>query len=222
METDNDTTQTQTNAQDGAGGGAATQPDLQARFDQLTAKFHESQEQVTKLTTMVAEKLLTQGQPSQTTQPVDDFAGLIPEGASDEQKQMFQSMFGTFAKLIDKKLTGVQRTLEAQQSVTAVQKLAAKHNVSEQVANRTAELLAQWKQQGLPFNEHDAIRFAAGEAALAPSMDPRAAQTVPVFRAPNPVPATRAVEQALPANFDDMSVEEQWNIMAKRVGDKPL
>lgn len=209
------------NAQDGAGGGTAPQSDLQARIDQLTAKYHESQESVAKLTTLMAEKML-QPSPTQPTQQ-DEFAGLIPEGASDEQKQMFQQMFGTFAKLVDRKLTGVQRTLEAQQTVSTVQTLAAKYGVSEQVAQRAAQLSSAWKQQGQPFNEEDALRFAAGEIALSAKPDPRAAQSIPVFRAPNPVPqVSRSAEQSLPANFDDMSIDEQWAIMAKRVGDKPL
>lgn len=224
---DENNNQSGTNAQVQAGGEASQQPGdgIQRRIDELTAKLHQKDDTIQQLIqqqqAMLAEQLARQ-QANQPQQDADPFAAVLPADASDETKQMFAKMGSFFAKQLDEKLKGIQTQLAVQSAASEVQQVAQKFGVSDAVAQRTQELMADWRRRGLPFNAEDAVRFAAGEMALQ-RPDPRAGQVVPVFRAPNPVPQTRpAAEQPLPANFDDLTIEQQWELLHARVANKPL
>lgn len=213
------------NAQQPQGEGAP-QPGagIEARINELTALIHKKDETITKLADQLTQQQLAALQTREPVQtPEDQFAQYIPKDASDEQKAVFTTMFGQFAKLVDAKLSTVQKQVALSGVGQEVEAISRQYGVSEAVAKKTQELLQQWRQDGLPFNAHDAVRFAAGEVALQTKPDPRAGQQVPVFRAANPQPQMQPpAAQPLPNNFDDLSIEEQWSLLAKRVGDKPL
>jgi hypothetical protein len=206
----------------------AAQPDnagIQKRIDELSASLHQKDETISKLTELVQQSVMQRMETKPAEEdPLAQFQKLIPENASDETRASMTTMLGQFAKLVDTKFQQVQKQVAISNVGSEVASIAQQYGVSEAVAKRTQELLAQWREQGQPFNAHDAVRFAAGEMALNTKVDPRAAQQVPVFRAANPVPQTQVAPQNQPLNesFYDLSLEEQWQILHKRVGDKPI
>lgn len=195
---------------------------IQQRINELTAQLHKKDETIDKLTGLVQQQLAAQVAPARQEQ-VDEYANLIPQDASDDQKAMFKNMFGTFAKLVDAKLQTVQRQVAVTTVAGEVQQLAQQYNINEEVAQKAQQYLAMWRQDGREFNAHDAVRFAIGDVALTRRPDPRGVQQPMVFRASNPIPQTQQqATQPLPSNFEDLSIDQQWELLAKRVGDKPL
>lgn len=222
---DNETNQDGSTTQQPSGETTQQQNGIEQRFAELTAQMHQKDATIDKLTGLVQQTLAKQLEsPQNTPSPVDEFTSMMPKDASDETKQMFTQMFGQFAKLVDNKLQTVQRQVAVSATSSEVAQFAAANNLSPEVAAKTQEYLTMWREEGRQFNIHDAARFAIGDVALNHKPDPRASQTIPVFRAPNPIPPTSrvAAEQPLPANFEDMSLDEQWLTLAKKVGNSPI
>lgn len=222
MGDENSNNQTNADAQQTAGEGATQNEGVQARIDQLTAQNKLLMEQFAALQAQAAQSIIQQ--PPKSEEPQLDF---LPKDATEEQREMFAGMFKQFAGLVDAKFSSIQNQLSSVNAPNEVKTLAAQMGLSDAVAERAAALYAGWKAKGLPFDAKSAVTFAAGEVTMT-KPDPRANQ-VPnaVFRAPNPVPNVQPrSELPLPGNAQDLvdqyGVEGAWDMLSKRLGDKPI
>lgn len=206
------------------GGDQQVNP-MQQRIDELTAKLTQQSQQMQQMQAQFSEQIARQPAPTQQTQDKDPYAGLISEGLSDEQKTLVRANLDAMNKLLDSRLNPVVSGMAAlrgrdEMASFSEQKFA---HLSDAVKKQAAAFYADWQARGGPaaaYTKEDAIKFAIGNAALA--VDPREGQLIsPAFANPTP----RTVDPAsapLPSNFDDLDPDKQYEILAKRVGDKEI
>lgn len=199
---------------------------MQQRIDDLTARLAQATEQIAQVQSKFAEQMarMPVADPTKTT-PSDPYAGMIPDTLSDEQKTFMRTLLDNTAKIIDSRVSPVMSGMAAIQGREKMASFSeAKYaHLNSEVKKQAAEFYADWQARGGPaaaFTPDDAIKFAIGNTAL--SADPRANQpTIPGFN--NPAPRQVVPDDApLPPNFDDLDPDKQYEILAKRIGDKPF
>lgn len=212
----------------------------QQRLDEVVAKQREAErraqemeQQVLALNVKLAEQAamasaqVLQLQQTQKPVQVDPFADLRqtnPELANaldaqkrqieDQQRQQFQQ------------LSAHTRQLELKLALTRVP------NATPELSAAAEKYMRQWTAAGVPATAEDVLKFAMGELALNGKL-PAPAAPSPVnpatYAPPNPV-LTQSNPQALPsnpqaklpANFNQLSAEQQEAYYDRLYGDIPL
>jgi len=178
----------------------------------------------------LAAQQIAQGQNQQAPQPVsqDPLAGLIPDDVDPQTKKMMESFATTLMTRVQTQLAPIQGRLAG----NAVEQYAAQAGFSDPAIVARARVISEhWsKVKGLDITPQDALDFATGEAmrqgasGTAGVRNVRAAQTPPPAYGTggtpgNPPPSNQA---ALPPNFDNLDYLQQYEILAKKVGDSPI
>lgn len=213
---------------------------IQARINELTAKYRQQEENSQKLQQQLLESAAREAEmarkyaemaqkPAQAPAPVDPLAHLkdkldpIALEAFDAQRNAMQRQF-------EQQMAAMQRQLATQTAALQVQSLAAQvPGLPPAVAQEAVQLVQQWRAQGINFaTEQDAIDIALGKyqrgqmARAAPvlhyAQNPAAPAVTPGFAPP---PASR--KKSLPDNFDSLSPADQLTIMEQNgIGDEPF
>lgn len=211
---------------------------FQARINELTAQKRQAEEalkererQLMEQTARMAEQALIQ---SQQARPA-------PAAPVDPLSQFKDQLDPVVSQAISAAIAETQRRMEAQYApqfkqqaaqIAAYAVQAEVQNVPgvpKEVAQRAAQLAANWRAAGLDFPPGDALNFAMGEhyrnqllkAAPVAGYNP-AAQMVPnVVQGFAPAPA--AAPRGLPANFDSLTRQQQNDLLEKSgLLDQPL
>lgn len=211
---------------------------LNARFAELTAIINGQKEQVAQSQALVQQLLSSQAQlQQQLTQnhrapEPQGFQIQLPDGVDPVLAQTLQGMTQAFQKtleeqnkktheLIQQAVGGVRMTQEQMELQQAVQ--GQPKEVGE-LANR---LYHQWRQAGnTGWTPQDAVVYARGKLGVAGQTAPgrQTIEHVTPGGAPPPSPNSG---QGLPPPLPDevirkMSLKQQEDYWAKRVGDTPL
>ena len=196
---------------------------IQKRIDELTARSYEKdatinqlQQSVTELVTRLAQQVPQQ----QAAPPTNPF-----EGVDYSDPQSVQAAFTAAMGQMEQKFSQQLGHVAGRAAQMEVANVAASFGVQNPaIVQRAQQLVAAWKQRGYEFVPEDAVKFALGEAQAAGGQRQQYAPPNPVMSGQNPgppVPVNRT--QALPANFDDLSVDDQLRILeARGAGDQSL
>lgn len=233
METDQSSAQTDGTSQDSSGEG------VQKRINELVAKQRQAEEALKERDRQLLEQTSQMAQMALQTRQQ---AAVPPPPPVDPLAAFQDKMDPVAVQAIQAAVAETRRQMEAQYAPMFAQQAAqiagfavqaeaqTIPNLPKEVAQRAAQLAAQWRQQGLNLIPGDALNFALGEyqrgqlAKAAPVMGYHpGAQTAPGvtagFTPPPPAPRT----SALPANFDSLPRAQQQALLdASGVGDLPF
>lgn len=219
-------------APDAAQPDVSQQSGIQKRIDELTAQMRQAQEQNTQLLSTVTQQaaqlaqFMQQGQKAnEPQQPADPFANVDWTDANSVKQAFVQSQ-----QTVEQKFARQYQQLQAQMQQNEVLSVAAQFGVKDPAVVQYAQQAVQyWQQKGVPMNAMDAIRYAAGQAALGQlpqSQFGRPAQGAPHMptQLPGSAPAPRGngAPKGLPQNFDSLSLDQQEALLEKHLGDKPF
>lgn len=209
-------------AQSSSGGSEGGVPSgVQKRFDELTATIHSLKENNVQLQQQMLETqrqavMMIQQQPQQqTVNPLDAKLAALPEELRQPVLDTIQTAFQQFSM-----------PLKMQQAEMQFASLAAQYGLNEQEAKAAQNLLSNWQQRGIPgVNPEDAISATIGIVNLPArkQMAARQGQSVQMMSAggqqlPQQTQQTPPTQEPYPDDFDDWSVDKQWNYLAKRTG----
>lgn len=228
-QTNDGTTVPPAQAPDAAQPDVSQQSGIQARIDQLTAQMRQAQEQNTQLLSTVTQQaaqlaqFMQQGQKAnEPQQPQDPFANVDWSNA-ESVKASFQQAQQAQAAQFNSRF----QQLQAQMQQNEVLSVAAQFGVKDPaVVQYAQQAVSYWTQKGVPMNAVDAIRYAAGQAALGqlPNATRPAMQTpyMPT-QLPGSAPAPKATQAyKRPANFDSLSMDQQEAILERELDGKPF
>ena len=209
---------------------------IQARINELTAKFRQTEEALKARDQQLMEQTAQMAQLAmQVRQPVAP----APVAPVDPLAQFKDQLDPVAHAAIQAAVAATQQRMEAQYAPMfaqqaaqiagfAVQAEAATiPNLPKSVVSRAAELAASWRAQGINYPPGDALNFALGEyqrgqlfkAAPVAGYNP-AVHAPPMTQGFNPPPPQ---PRALPQNFDQLPSAQQNQILEQSgVLDQPF
>lgn len=204
---------------------------IQKRFDELTAKLYEERGKSQALEAALAQRVTAEAmRPTVQAPQVDEAEAAFSqvEQYNPELAAAVKRAFAAQKAATDASVRQIQVHLEQQAALQGVEQFAATAGVKDpKIVARSKELMVAMKQRGIPLNNEDAVKFAMGEAALAPKPargnDGRYAPADALMtQAGSPAPvSTRS--KSLPQNFNNLDAAQQFQLLdANGVGDLPL
>lgn len=157
--------------QDSQGGEpqAAALQGVQKRIDELTAKYHaaeriaqEAQARAQQSTELLAQMMSRPQEPQVRQEPQLQ----VPEGMDEATARYMQALF---ERTLDARVKPLMAQLQGVQGATAAQQAQqAAQAFGDKVAQRSAQLAAQWQAAGLHnvFKPDDAAIYALGEERM--------------------------------------------------------
>lgn len=223
MENDNPTAQgSDPAAPEGAGEISQSQVSgIEKRMGELTARWKSAAEESAAKDAQIAQLVQALASREERVAQPEVQMDIDP----DDRRKM-ESVISPAMKRLEQQYAQLERRLQTQQVQHVVSKVK-----DPRVAQRALQLEAQWAQRGLPgWTAEDAVRYAAGEIALADQeAGGQAALERDRFnRGGSPVLAGHANPPAprnqntRPANLESKSLEEQIAFYEKSIGDEPF
>lgn len=208
---------------------------IQARIDELTAKFRQAEESNQKLQQQIMEATAREAEASRrladqyqrATQPVaqvEDPLAQYKDRLDPVAVEALQRSNAMLQQQMEERLRKMQAQYEAQQATYAVRhEIAVTPGLPPEVAQKAEQLMSAWRAQGWNVpTAKDAIHIALGqhyESSLrraAPVLSYQQNSTVPNvtpgFAPPPPQP-----RKGLPANFDSLAPDQQ-NLILEQNG----
>lgn len=204
---------------------------FQARIDELTAKYRQSEENekrlqaqlleaATKQAEFQAEMLRRQTQPQAApiaADPLAPFRDQLEPTAVKALDAMMKAQNEQYAA----QLAQIKRQTMSQQAVYNVRQVVqSTPGVDQEVAQRAEQLFTGWAQQGLPYTPEDALNFALGEQRRKSLFRAAPVMHLPQNGAPPVTPGGQQPQAprtapVLPSNFDALPRHEQNNLLEK-------
>jgi len=208
----------------------------QSRLDEVVAKQREAERQAAELQQKMLEQSMRmaeqaaqfqaqfiQAQQRNAPAPVDNLAPLRER--DPDLARIIEADRAATAAQYGQKLAA----LEAQMKATEVRlAVSAIPGAPPEVAQAAQTYMQRWAAAGVPASADDAINFAWGEFAR--KQNGRVAgvrdqqnQFQPVLTSPNPsIPVQQSQAPALPANFNQLSPDQQNQVLDNIYGNMPF
>ncbi len=181
-------------------------PDYAKLFEQQRAQNAILQQQIQQQMVNQQQILLQQQQNTQqSTTQADPFAAFEPETAK-AMRAVADNLQANFAK----------QTAQLQAQLASAQVAAVTTNLPPAIAGRAKAIFEAMSAKGIPLTAEDSRRFAIGEAIEAGTYSPgQPSQQTQTRQPPAVLPggSRQPVTKARPANFDNLSWQEQKQIM---------